>query len=787
MAVTALLLAPSPAAAQLSRPGVSKQIIPGALLFNDIAHDSRNDVYLSVVSWGTLWYAFVNASGDVISSGVIPGPNPANAFANNPRVAYSPELNAGQGGFLVTWHQNAEVHSAVVSYPAGVIVVDPGGAAITAGNPSVANAGGPSIAYSPDTHKLLVTWTSAIGAWGVQGRIINAATGVPEGSVLTLVQPTGARDPAAAWNSSTQEFGVGYAGFSASAAYMGLVRVNAAGTVSPPAGPFGQSSGTFNTSIAVNAAGHYVLAWAAPGGARSLELDASGTPLAAVPALISSRIGTPTSFAMALNPISGTLLAISEDAAGSTEVPGVELNSTGIPLASPMLLTDGAIGGGAAGSYAPRVTARATAKNWSISYSRYRGGYELANQIVATASTDAPLGPPPPPPLTVQALTSSPASGFSEGNSITFTANATGGTGPYTYQFWQYTPATGWVIAQPYGTTKTYTLSAPPAGTYAIQVWVRNAGSTATQDGWSGTGLFSVAAPRATITAFNVDQSFPLAINIPTNWSALATTPGGAVEYKFWRYSASTGWEVAQDWSATPSYTWFPLAGAHAVQVWARRVGSTAQYEDWRSSGFFTISSSPAHVVSLTSNIGVPASPTAPITWTAAGSGGTGFLEYKYWLYTSASNTWTVLRDWSRNSQATWTPGLANTGQNAVQVWVRTEGNPASYEDWTGTGLFTVSLSTGLTLTSTPLTGLRVTSPVTFTGQMLGGGGPYEYQFWVFNGTSWSIAQAYGTSTSFVWSTLAPGTYALQVWARAVGSSAPWERWAGTGFFVVNP
>jgi hypothetical protein len=40
------------------------------------------------------------------------------------------------------------------------------------------------------------------------------------------------------------------------------------------------------------------------------------------------------------------------------------------------------------------------------------------------------------------------------------------------------------------------------------------------------------------------------------------------------------------------SYTWKPTpsdTGMHVLQVWARRIGSTADYDGWTGTGYFTI------------------------------------------------------------------------------------------------------------------------------------------------------------------------------------------------------
>ena len=420
-----LLLAPPQVAAQISRAGATKPLIPGALLFGDVAHDPRNNVYLSVMAWGPVWAAFVNSNGDLISS-FTAGPAVPGAFANNPRVAYSPDLNGGAGGFLVVWHEAAGgpnfVHSSVVSYPGGVVAYDPGGVDVSGGAQSFPSGGGPSIAYSPEAKKFLVTWTG--DGWSIKGRLVSGVTGVPEGGVIGVVGPVSTFHPATAWNPKTQEFGVGYAGH---AGYMGLVRVSTTGAIIAATGPFGQSGSNMNTALAVNAAGRYVIGWIAPGGSRSLELDSSGNPVAAFSTLISGQVGTVSSFAFALNPVSGTILAVGESGA-TKEVAGVELSSTGLPLAVAVPLTDGAGATGAGGSYAPRVGARQNAKEWSISYSRYNGGYVLADQIIATGSTDSGVGPPPPPPPPQPPVVkTNPVTAYARtGDVVTFSASATG-------------------------------------------------------------------------------------------------------------------------------------------------------------------------------------------------------------------------------------------------------------------------------------------------------------------------------------------------------------------------
>jgi hypothetical protein len=72
------------------------------------------------------------------------------------------------------------------------------------------------------------------------------------------------------------------------------------------------------------------------------------------------------------------------------------------------------------------------------------------------------------------------------GTGITFTAAASGGSGSYQYYFTYRIPAGTWRVGQAYSATPTWTWNTTglPAGVYTIQVWTRNAGSTASYEAY---------------------------------------------------------------------------------------------------------------------------------------------------------------------------------------------------------------------------------------------------------------------------------------------------------------
>jgi len=378
------------------------------------------------------------------------------------------------------------------------------------------------------------------------------------------------------------------------------------------------------------------------------------------------------------------------------------------------------------------------------------------------------------------------------GSPITWTASATAGTAAVQYRFWRNDPGVGWQMVQDYSATNTYTWTpgTSDAGEHLVQVWVRAVGSPNTSDSFLGTAPFTITRPIAALTSFQSSVAFPQPTGSAIRWDAAAT--GGAVEYKFWLFKDGVGWSVLQDYSTTSNVTWTPTTtGTYALQVWARLVGSTVNFDDWRGSGTFAISNSAPVQVSLAASTPAPFSPGSPITWRALATGGSaGPLQYKFWRYDGSTSQWTMLQDYSPSNSVTWTPtDPSDLGTHAVEVWVKSAGSGATYEAFAMTDMFSVARNPVSSVTLSSSTGFPVAAgtAVTWTGIATGGSGPVQYKFWVFKeGVGWSVLQDYSASNSVSWTPATPGTYAFQVWGRSAGSTANFEAWAASGTFTIQ-
>ena len=84
-------------------------------------------------------------------------------------------------------------------------------------------------------------------------------------------------------------------------------------------------------------------------------------------------------------------------------------------------------------------------------------------------------------PCSAVTLGAMPASPQAHGTAITLTGTATC-PGTATYRFWVRAPGGGWQIVRDYSTTNTFTWTPAAAGTYALEVDVRDQGATATYE-----------------------------------------------------------------------------------------------------------------------------------------------------------------------------------------------------------------------------------------------------------------------------------------------------------------
>jgi hypothetical protein len=221
------------------------------------------------------------------------------------------------------------------------------------------------------------------------------------------------------------------------------------------------------------------------------------------------------------------------------------------------------------------------------------------------------------------------------------------------------------------------------------------------------------------------------------------------------------------------------------------------------------VPSTPVVTVMLGADVSVPQAAGTTITWTATPRGGIGPYQYKWLLYNGSE--WDVVKNWSGSNIFRWTPAFGNP-RYRVSVWVRSAGNAVDdFEATTeaafaidevagtaslanspsampqGTAALTQPVST-VTLGANPSSPQPPGTTIVWTAAATGGGSGRQYKWFVYDGSSWTIAAPWSTSDTLVWTPItANPRYRIAVWARSAGSLSDYfEACAEVGFAVVE-
>jgi hypothetical protein len=198
-----------------------------------------------------------------------------------------------------------------------------------------------------------------------------------------------------------------------------------------------------------------------------------------------------------------------------------------------------------------------------------------------------PVPPAPVLPATGLAEAGNPASPAAAGTPVTFLAQASGGSGPYEYEFWLNGPGTAgvWQHVQFWSPTSTWTWTptAADAGVSRIALHGRSVGSTVPLFDVEQIVSYTVTVAPTGLTV----GAFPAASQVALSPVLVSATPvGGAgpFEYDFWLNGPGTAgvWQLVQDYSNASTWVWNTTAldvGASRVAVHVRNAGSPLLFD----------------------------------------------------------------------------------------------------------------------------------------------------------------------------------------------------------------
>jgi len=377
-----------------------------------------------------------------------------------------------------------------------------------------------------------------------------------------------------------------------------------------------------------------------------------------------------------------------------------------------------------------------------------------------TATMVAPVNIP----LSMDGLSSTPASPQLAGATITWDAAASGGSGSYQYQFLRSGPDTAgtYVVMQDWGASKTWAWNTAAAaiGNHYVMAKARNS------DG-SGTAVYKISPAftlngALTVSSIVPAPASPVAAGTNVTWTATATGGSGSYQYQFLRYGPDTAgaYAVMQDWGASKTWAWNTAAAAtgnHYVMAKARNSdGSGAVY---KISTMFKIYG-PVTVSSITPSPASPAVAGTNVTWTATAAGGSGSYQYQFWRYgPDTGGVYVLVRDWGTAKTWSWNTTGAAVGNHYVMFKVKNADGSGAAAYLISAAFKVQSAAPPITITSitpSPLSPVVRGAMVTWAATATGGSGSLKYQFWRYGpdtGGVYVMTQDWGASGSWPWDT----------------------------------
>jgi hypothetical protein len=385
---------------------------------------------------------------------------------------------------------------------------------------------------------------------------------------------------------------------------------------------------------------------------------------------------------------------------------------------------------------------------------------------VAAGSYQSSVAALPPAPCATPSLSGAPASQQATGAAVVFTAATSRCTHP-TYRFLLAAPGHAFAVVQDYGPANTYTWTATGlAGTYRVEVDVRDQASAAGYEAWTQIGYTLAGCGSARLAA---SPASPAAPGGTVTLKASATC-AGTPAYRF-----LVGGSVVQAYSTSNTYVWNTAGlalGSYSLEVDVRNQGASAGYEAW-SILAYSLAQPRCSTPTLSAAPPAKAPTGASVTLTATTS---TCPTPNYRFLVGRNGVFTVVQPYGAANTFTWNTAGQAAGAYVLEVDVRDQSSSAGYEAWAQAGYNVVACTAATLTTDKPSpqpggAGIVLTATATCPTAA-------EYRFLV-NGV---VVQAYSTSNTFTWSSSGTGNQSLEVDVRNRGSTLGYEAWAIRSF-----
>ena len=251
------------------------------------------------------------------------------------------------------------------------------------------------------------------------------------------------------------------------------------------------------------------------------------------------------------------------------------------------------------------------------------------------------------------------ATSITLGNTLTIKGSAKGGTGSYTYAiYYKKTSDSAWTEKQNFSSTATVSIKPANATTYRVCVKVKDSAGTIEKKYFDVTVKANVLTNTSTVSAESIVKGKSVTVK--------ASATGGAGSYKYavyYKKSSSSTWTTKQDFGTVTSVTVTPAeATAYDICVKVKDGNSTVAKK------YFTVAVNAATPTLKNSSTisSTSVSKGTTVTIKGASSGVTDQVLYQYAYKAEDAANYTVIKNYSSATSATFTPSVA--GNYTVRV-----------------------------------------------------------------------------------------------------------------------
>jgi len=261
---------------------------------------------------------------------------------------------------------------------------------------------------------------------------------------------------------------------------------------------------------------------------------------------------------------------------------------------------------------------------------------------------------------------------------------------------------------------------------------------------------------------------------------------GETAEYRFFYQNSGTkAVTTLGTWGASASKVWDTsgvASGSYNLYVYARHVGSSANYESFAIVGGYSIGNVCNTLTSFTASPPSSQSAGAAVSLTAnATCSGGATAEYLFKYQAPGSSTFTSVGTWG-GPTISWDTTALPSGAYVLIVYARAVGNPSNFEAYRyliGQYNLGNACNTLTSFTASPASPQPVGTPLTLNARATCGTGAtpeYLFKYQVPGSSTFTSIGTWGGSTiSWDTSALPSGAYILIVYARAVGNLSNFE------------